>query len=153
MEAFWILLIVGLVLYTLISGLRAIIITWHNCMARGSADNFFSDIWNGTGGNVFVILGLLLLCLPVYLLLLLRISMKKKKLSYRAETRYVNNPNYRQAFDMIKTGLENGEDLDAVKDSASQFLLNQHEPVTDVEESIAYYSLLLILQNSSSSSN
>lgn len=76
-EIFAIIFVGGIVLYTLISGLRAIIITWKYCMAVGSSKEFFHYVMEGTGGNVFVILGILILCIPVYLILSLLIALKK----------------------------------------------------------------------------
>jgi len=143
MEVFLIIVGVIIVLWTLISGLNAIIITWQNCMAVGSTDGFFKDIWSGTGGNVILILGILLLCVPVYLILSIRISIKKKSLAYRAQTRYASNPNYRHAYEMIKSGLESGEDSDALIEKAVQYLIDQNERKQDAEESVSFYSLLL----------
>ena len=148
MEVILIFLVIGIILYTLISGLNAIIITCKNCMAVGSTKGFFSDIFSGTGGNVFLILGILILCIPVYFILSARIKVKKHSALYRAETRYVANPNYRQAFEMIKTGQERGEDVDDLREKAIQYLVDRKENRDEAEESVSFYTVLIQLQKS-----
>lgn len=145
MDTFLIVLIVVIVLITLVSGLRAIIITWQNCVALGSTDGFFSDIWSGTGGNIIVILGLLLLCVPVYILLNIVISLKKRKLLYRVQTRYVAKECYRKALDDIKNRLAVGEDPDKVHEEVVNQLMLAHEPREEAEESVVLFILLLRL--------
>lgn len=141
-STFLIIIIAIIVLYTLFTGLRAIIITWKNCMAVGSTKGFFSDIWNGSGGNIFLILGVLILCVPVYILLSSRIKSKMKKVSYRVETRYVNKQIYKDAFQTIKERLAAGDDSDAIKQDVIQQLVNQNESYQDAEESVLFYILL-----------
>lgn len=145
-SAFPIICIAILVLYTLFTGLRAIIITWKNCMAVGSTQGFFSNIWKGSGGNIFLILGVLILCVPVYILLSLRIKSKKKNVSYRAQTRYTNKQIYRDAFQTIKERLTAGEDSDTIKQDVIQQLVSQNESYQDAEESVLFYIVLHRLQ-------
>ena len=145
-EEGWIVIIAIIVGVTLIFGIRAILITWHNCVALGSTKDFFSDIWNGTAGNIFVILGLLILCVPVYIILSSVISAKKKKVSYRAEVRYNSDTRYREAFDQLKKFLGEGMDEEQANNKVIDQLVNQGANRSEAEESVLYYRLLLALQ-------
>ena len=70
----WIAIIVGV---TILISLKGIIVACHNCIVKGSTKGFFSDVWERAGGNLFVILGLIILCIPVYIVLKIIISVKK----------------------------------------------------------------------------
>ena len=78
------------VLWALITSLNAVIITARNCISLGSTEDFFSDIWKGSGGNLLTIVGVLILCVPLWLFLVIKIRLKKRHVSYRAETRYAS---------------------------------------------------------------
>ncbi len=77
MEGFIILLIGAIIFYTLISGLRAIVIAWKYCITIGSSAKFIPIVFNASGGNLWIILGLIILCIPVWILLSIIISIKK----------------------------------------------------------------------------
>ena len=137
------MIIVGI---TLIFGIRALLITCHNCIVLGSTDGFFSNIWKGTAGNIFVILGLLILCVPVYIILKIVIKIKKQKVSYRAETRYASDPRYKQAFELLKKYLGEGMDEEEANNRVVDQLVNEGAIRSEAEESVLYYRLLIAFE-------
>jgi hypothetical protein len=73
------LLIGGILLWTIISGIMSINYAWKECVADGDASRFMSYVFSTISGNWIAIIGILILCLPVWLILSLVIGGGKKE--------------------------------------------------------------------------
>ena len=133
------------VLVTVLISLRGIIVTCHNCIAVGSTEDFFSDIWEGAAGNVWVIVGLLILCIPVYFILRLLIHFKKKKLTYRIQTRLTGDQRYRDAVETFNTACQNGTDVDEAKQNALDELRSKGVGKDEAEETMMFFALVQMM--------
>lgn len=77
MDANGIILFIAIVVgLTVLLSLRGIIETCHSCIVYGTTENFFSDIWNGCAGNLWVVLGIMVLSIPLYFIIKIIISIK-----------------------------------------------------------------------------
>ena len=54
---------------TVLLSLRGIIETCYSCIVEGSTEGFFSNIWHGCAGNLWVVLGIMVLCIPLFFIL------------------------------------------------------------------------------------
>ena len=81
MEVFLYVIIVIGVIWALVSGIIAISRAWRVSIAKGDASGFMSDVFSGIGGNWIAVLGIILLCFPVWLVLSIVVSGKKKNVS------------------------------------------------------------------------
>jgi hypothetical protein len=78
MEVFLIILIAIVVLWAIISGLIAIVKTWRYCVAIGDSSKFMSYVFKQTGGSWIVVIGIIILCIPIWIILSIVIASKKK---------------------------------------------------------------------------
>ena len=63
-----------LVLYSLFISISTIRYAWVKAIVNGSASSFFGDFFEGAGGSWIVVLAMLVLSVPVYLILLVKLS-------------------------------------------------------------------------------
>ena len=94
MEIFLIALIVIGVLWALISGIIAICNAWRTCIALGDSSHFMTIVLSEIGGNWIAVLGILLLCLPVWLILSIVLSGKNN-------TDYQKDNSYQEITDTV----------------------------------------------------
>jgi hypothetical protein len=79
MEIFMIALAAIVILWAIISGLIAIVRTWRYCVAVGSSSQFISYVFKQTGGSWVGVLGIIVLCIPIWIILSVVIAVKKKR--------------------------------------------------------------------------
>lgn len=138
-----IIIIALVVIITVLMSLPGIIVTCHNSVALGSTKNFFSDIWHGSGGNIFVILGLIVLCIPVYIILNVVINIKKKNPIYRAQTRLAGDSRYSDVVDAFRTACNSGTDINVARQNALNELISKGINRKEAEETM---SVIVIAQ-------
>ena len=85
MEVVIIVLGVVILIWTLVSGSISISRAWKRCMDEHDASHFMSYIWGGISGNLYAIGGIILLCLPVWLILKVLIGNKRGNIHASSE--------------------------------------------------------------------
>jgi hypothetical protein len=78
MEVFLIALIALTILWAIISGIIAIVKTWRYCIMVGKSSVFLSYVFQQMGGNLITIIGIIILCIPIWILLSIVVAVKKK---------------------------------------------------------------------------
>lgn len=67
------------VLIAIVSGLLAIVRTWVYCMAVRDSTKFLPYVFKQTSGEKTAIIGIVILCIPVWIVLSIIIGIKKLK--------------------------------------------------------------------------
>lgn len=137
-------LVVGI---TIIWSIRGIYVACHNCYVTGSTKGFFSEVWDGCGGNIFVILGLLILCIPVYFILKIIISIKKNNIHYRVNTRLTGDQRYRDAWEELRYYYYNGMGYDEARLRTVNSLVGKGVNQAEAGETVTYLQLALAVSN------
>lgn len=143
MEVVFVIILVIAVAYTLLSGLAAIIETWNYCLAVGSTKGFFSYIFKASAGSVIVILGILLLCVPVYVILNIVIYVKKKNsMWYRVQVFLNTDKQYQQAYEMFKNMVSSGVDRSVVEEQICSELVRSGVSEEEAKKSVTMFYFL-----------
>lgn len=138
--AIMIAIVVGI---TIIWSIKGIYVACHNCYVTGSTKGFFSEVWDGCGGNLFVILGILILCIPVYFILRLIICIKKKNIHYRISTRLTGDKRYRDAWEILKELYHFGMPYDEAHSWIVNRLVNQGINRAEAGETVHYLQMVI----------
>ena len=78
MEIF--IVLIGIILITtFVSGIISIRYAWLNAIAKGDASGFMGDVFSNIWGNWIAVIGILVLCLPVWLILSMVVNAKNRR--------------------------------------------------------------------------
>ena len=137
------IIVIGLgVLWALVSGTIAIVDSWRYCVAMGSAKPFFSNAVRGIGGNWIAVFGIVLLCLPVWLLLSIVISSKRRQPHYLIQLRFTTDKRYDGVMEVYDGERERSQSPQSASEKAIDYLVNNGVSRQEAEESIGFYSLV-----------
>ena len=130
---------------TVVLSLKSIYIACHNSIALGSTKEFFSNVWDGSEGSLWVIIGILILCIPVYFILNIIISIKNNNPTYRIRTRLNSDNRYCQAIEAFNASCDSGTDISIAKQEALNDLISQGVNKDEAEETLTFFVLARVL--------
>ncbi|MDR1198099.1 MAG: hypothetical protein LBK94_03675 [Prevotellaceae bacterium] len=127
MEVFMIILATIVVLWAIISGLIAIVRTWRYCIAMGSSSQFISYVFKQTGGSWVGVIGIIVLCIPIWIFLSAAVAVKKNNNpNYYKYVQLMNDSKYIAAFDLCIEEYRNTNNWDTATAKGVDYLIKNN---------------------------
>jgi hypothetical protein len=148
MEVFLIVLIALTVLWAIISGIIAIVKTWQYCIAVGKSSVFLSYVFKQMGGNLITIIGITILCIPIWILLAIVIAVKKSSNpNYYKYVQLISDPMYVKAFEISQEEYMQTNNWDTAAEKGVNYLVEHNVGKQTATENINLIIAIKILSD------
>ncbi|MDR2651184.1 MAG: hypothetical protein LBC68_02550 [Prevotellaceae bacterium] len=129
------------VLWAIISGIIAIVKTWRYCIMLGKSSVFLSYVFQQMGGNLITIIGIIILCIPIWILLSIVVAVKKKSNpAYYKYVQLMSDNRYIAAFDLCVEEYRQTNSWDTAKAKGVEYLVNKN-----IQRDVAAENMNLII--------
>ncbi|NVO10560.1 MAG: hypothetical protein HXX16_11405 [Bacteroidales bacterium] len=125
-------------LWALITGIAAISEAWRYCMIVGKSSKFFPHVFGQIAGNWIAVIGILVFCIPVWILLSITISNRMKNPYHRMIAKLASDDRYNKAIEIVEKEIENTANLDTAKQASIDYLIQNGISKQDADESISF---------------